>query len=348
MTKAPVAALPTKLSPQLATLATEPPSGGDWVYEIKFDGYRLLARIEQGQCRLFTRNGNDWTDKMASLATAIAEIGIKSGWLDCEAVVLSSDGMPNFNALQNAFDRYGTESIKLFVFDLPYLEGYDLRALPLRTRRAVLREQLSAVASDRIRFSEEFVAPGASVLESACKMGLEGVMAKRGDAPYVLKRTTTWLKLKCHLRQEFVVGGFSARSNAAKEVGSLLLGVYDDEGKLRSAGSVGTGWNSKAGAAMWQQLAKLEVKHCPFEAKHAPTKGRRSKRTLGGERWVTPRLVAEVRFAEWTANGSVRHASFLGLREDKEPETVRREYPVRGGARPAPAPTSKASKQNRR
>ena len=347
---APAAALPPRLSPQLATLAKEPPGSGDWIYEIKFDGYRLLARIENGQCRLFTRNGNDWTDKMTSLSVETAALGIGSGWLDCEAVVLDADGIPNFNALQNAFDRVGTERIRLFVFDLPYLNGHDLRALPLRSRRAVLKEQLTAVESDRIRFSEEFAAPGASVLESACKMGLEGVMAKRSDAPYVLKRTTTWLKLKCHQRQEFVVGGFSDRGNASSEVGSLLLGVYDDEGKLRSTGSVGTGWSVKEGAALRQQLARLEIKTSPFDAKHAPTKGRWSKRTLGSERWVKPELVAEVRYAEVTPDGSVRHASFIGLRQDKDPQTVRLESPAMVSAsasRPSPMASMRVSNPDR-
>lgn len=160
-------------------------------------------------------------------------------------------------------------------------------------------------------------------------MGLEGVMAKRQDAPYVLKRSDTWLKLKCHQRQEFVVGGFTDRGNAASEVGSLLLGVYDDDGQLRSAGSVGTGWSSADGGAMWQRLAKIETDTSPFDAKHAPTKGRWSKRRLGSERWVKPLLVAEVSFAEWTPDGSVRHASFEGLREDKPPTSVRRETPTK-------------------
>ena len=325
---APASALPARLSPQLATLASQPPKSGDWGYEIKFDGYRILARTDDTSCRLFTRNGNDWTDKMISLAAAVFDTGIRNAWLDCEAVVLGADGLPSFNALQNAFDRIGTESIKLFVFDVPYLDGKDLRSLPLRVRRAILQERLAAVPSDRVRFSEEFVAPGADVLASACKMGLEGVMAKRQDAPYAMKRTETWLKLKCHQRQEFVVGGFTDRGNAAREVGSLLLGVYDDEGRLRSAGSVGTGWNSEGGAAMWQRLIALETKTSPFDAKHAPNKGRWSKRSLGSERWVKPQLVAEVTFAEWTPDGSVRHASFEGLREDKSPIAVRRESPV--------------------
>lgn len=135
--------MPPTLSPQLATLATAPPAAGEWGYEIKFDGYRILARVEKGACRLVTRNGNDWTSKMESLAAAVTTLPMKSGWLDCEAVVLGDGGIPSFNALQNAFNRVGTESIILFVFDVPYLDGRDLRALPLKTRRVILRERLA-------------------------------------------------------------------------------------------------------------------------------------------------------------------------------------------------------------
>ena len=338
---APAAALPDKLSPQLATLASNPPTTGDWGYEIKFDGYRILARIEHGQCRLVTRNGHDWTDKMQGLATAIEALGIRSAWLDGEAVVMGADGLPSFNALQNAFDRFGTEAIRLFLFDVPYLNGKDLRSLGLRQRRWVLREQLEANRSDRIRFSEEFVAPGANVLESACKMGLEGVIAKRQDAPYVFERSDTWLKLKCHRRQEFVIGGFTDRANSSDQVGSLLLGVYDDAGRLRSVGSVGTGWDSEAGAALWRTLVALEQGTSPFDAAHAPTKGRWSKRTAGSERWVRPELVAEVAFAEWTPDASIRHASFEGLRSDKDPKTIRRETALGTATATIALPTSK-------
>ena len=257
LASAPRAALPEELSPQLATLAKAPPTVGDWGYELKFDGYRILARVEKGACRLLTRSGNDWTDKMESLAREVASLSIKSGWLDGEAVVMGPNGLPSFNDLQNAFDRVGTESIQLYLFDAPYLHGRDLRALSLRDRRAILKAALASAHSDRIRFSEDFVAPGANVLESACKMGLEGVIAKRQDAPYLHRGTETWLKLKCHHRQEFVIGGFADRSDGASQVGSLLLGVYDDEGRLRSAGTVGTGWNTQDAAAMWRTLSQL-------------------------------------------------------------------------------------------
>jgi bifunctional non-homologous end joining protein LigD len=336
---APRAALPAKLSPQLATLAAAPPKAGDWVYEIKFDGYRILGRLEDGRARLFTRNGHDWTGKMQSLAAEVEKLGIDDAWLDGEAVVMGADGLPSFNALQNAFDQAGTEAIILYVFDVPFLDGKDLRGVPLRTRRAILQARMGASVSDRVRFSEAFGADGASVLQSACKMGLEGVIAKRLDARYELRRTETWLKLKCHRRQEFVVGGFTDRAGGRQEVGSLLLGVYDDEGRLRSAGSVGTGWSAADGGALWKQLAKLEAKTSPFDAEYAPTKGRWSKRASGSERWVKPTTVAEVSFAEWTPDGSVRHASFEGLRVDKPATSIRRETAA-SVALPAPRASS--------
>jgi bifunctional non-homologous end joining protein LigD len=318
------AALPAKLSPQLATLAKTPPTVGDWLYEIKFDGYRILTRIERGKARLITRNGHDWTAKMGPLAKDLEGLGVDSAWLDGEAVVLDADGVPNFNALQNAFDSARTSSIVYFLFDAPFFEGYDLRAVPLQARRELLRKLLAEKSIERVRFSKDFPADAASVLQTACTMKLEGVIAKRKDAPYVSARTDTWLKLKCQPRQEFVIIGFNDRTNAPGEVGSLLLGYHDDNGTLRYGGSVGTGWNSATGAELHQRLRKIETT-APAVATGTITPGRWSRRGGGGERWVKPQLVAEVSFGEWTPDGKVRHASFQGLREDKPASAITRE-----------------------
>lgn len=324
--RANAAPVPASFSPQLATLASAVPTGPGWGFEIKFDGYRILARVEEGQARLFTRAGNDWTGKMPSLAAAVAQLPVGCAWLDCEAVVLDAQGRPDFNALQNAFDRAGSERIELFVFDAPYFQGDDLRALDLATRRSRLHACFTD-APGRLHFSESFDADGQSVLESACKMGLEGIMAKRLDSPYESRRTSTWLKVKCQQRQEFVVGGFTARAGTSTEVGSLLLGVYDD-GHLIYAGSVGTGWNSRTSAAILAKLLPIEVATSPFDPAHQPGRGRWSRRPAGSERWVKPTLVVEVQFAEWTPDGSVRHATFRGLRTDKAARSVQRERPV--------------------
>jgi bifunctional non-homologous end joining protein LigD len=297
------------------------------VYEIKLDGYRILGRCEGGKARLFTRNGNDWTSKMESLAREIATLPAQTAWLDGEVVVLGDNGVPSFNALQNAFDKDGTEQITYFVFDLLYLDGKDLRNLEFRERRALLEGVFAAQDHERVRLSQIFDADGASVLQSACKMGLEGVIAKRLNAPYRSARTEAWLKVKCQLRQEFVIGGFTMRSGSAQEIGSLLLGVYDDDQRLRSVGSVGTGWDSATATSILRRLEKLEVKESAFDADYAPTKGRWSRRAAGGERWVEPTTVAEVSFTEWTPDGHIRHPRFHGMREDKPATCVRRESP---------------------
>ncbi|RYF51831.1 MAG: exodeoxyribonuclease III, partial [Comamonadaceae bacterium] len=200
--------LPAKLAPQLATLVASVPEG-DWVIETKFDGYRVLARIEGDDVRIFTRNGNDWTDRLRSLADAINALGLSSGWLDGEIVVLNDAGVPDFNALQNSIDSARTRDIVMFVFDVPFLGDMDLRSTPLRARRSLLKNLFDERQSDTIRFSPAFEVAPAQLLGAACAMGLEGVIVKRADAPYVSGRTESWMKLKCQHRQEFVVLGFT-------------------------------------------------------------------------------------------------------------------------------------------
>lgn len=319
------ASMPATLEPQLATLADHVPAGGTWSFEIKFDGYRLMARLEAGQAQLLTRGGHDWAARMPGLAAAVRRLGLDGSWLDGEIVVLGANGTPDFNLLQNAFDRLRSESITYFVFDAPFLLGEDLRSEPLAVRRAKLCAALDAAgAGEEVRFSEDFPGEAASVLASACTMGLEGIMAKRADAPYTSARTATWLKLKCVRRQEFVVCGWTDRGGveSAAEVGSLLLGVHD-AGQLVYAGSVGTGWSAKAAATLKARLLPLEQKTAP--CKGPTSAGRWSRRAAGAERWTHPSLVAEVRFAEWPRGGQVRHASFVALREDKDASVVVRE-----------------------
>ena len=319
------AALPETLAPQLATLARSPPTHGDWIYEIKFDGYRLLTRFARGRPTLFTRGGHDWTRKLQPLADELATLGLASGWLDGEAVVLDDQGLPHFNLLQNALDpRRSSEAVVYYVFDAPFMNGVDLRDVALHARRALLKQVIEAHAGDKVRFSDDFPAEAAKVLETACSLKLEGVIAKRRDGAYTSARSTDWLKLKCQVRQEFVIGGFSDRSDNAKAVGALMLGYHDDQGKLQYAGRVGTGWNSDDAVELRAKLAKLVSAKSPF-----PAGTTRSTRWLtkpaAVDHWVRPKLVAEVSFAEWTPDGSVRHASYQGLREDKDAKTVKRE-----------------------
>ena len=319
------ATLPDTLSPQLATLAKSAPTHGDWLYEIKFDGYRLMTRIAKGKAAIITRGGHDWTHKMQPLAEELATLGIASGWLDGEAVVLDDKGLPHFNLLQNALDsKRSSEAIVYYVFDVPFLNGHDLREVPLHARRALLKQVIEAHGGDRVRFSDDFPANAAQVLETACSMHLEGVIAKRRDGLYTSSRSTDWLKLKCQARQEFVIGGFSDRSDNAKAVGALTLGYYDDQGVLQYAGRVGTGWSSADAVALRTRLARLMCPKSPFPA--GTTRSTRwMTRPAAEDHWVKPQLVAEISFAEWTPDGSVRHASYQGLREDKDAKSVGRE-----------------------
>ena len=327
---APKATLPPTLSPQLATLVATPPAGAGWIYEIKFDGYRLLARIDGDEVRLFTRNGNDWTSRLAGLAAAVGALGLGSGWLDGEIIVNDARGVPDFNALQNAFDGSRTDSIQYFVFDLPFHDGRDLRALPLIERRALLAALLDrAPAQERVRFSQDFDSSPKELLQNACRMHLEGVIGKRADAPYVSRRSPTWIKLKCTQRQEFVIGGWTDPKGARTGLGSLLLGIHDEAGHLRFAGGVGSGFDETSLVAVKRALAAIATESTPFVDKPRDVRGH----------WVKPRLVAEVSFGEWTPEGRVRHAVFHGLREDKPASAIGREQPA-----PTQAVTAAAKK----
>lgn len=331
------AALPAKLQPQLATLATRIPSDGNWICEIKFDGYRIMARIEAGKATLITRGGHDWSDKMPQLVREIEGFGIRSAWLDGEIVALDETGLPAFNRLQKSFDQKSSAAgIDFFLFDIPYFEGYDLRGVALIERRRLLKALLADKATDHVRYSADFEGDPAAVLQSACKMHLEGIIAKRADAPYTSRRTETWLKLKCKHRQEFVVAGYTDRSDGSAQIGSLLLGVYGDGGELVSVGNVGTGWDAAEAAELKLKLAKMERSQSPFAAGVAKP-GRWSKRIAGTERWVNPKLVAEVEYAEMTPDGQIRHASYIGLRSDKAPKTVHTEVPKSFEREPAAA-----------
>jgi bifunctional non-homologous end joining protein LigD len=328
------AKLPLTLFPQLATLVDEPPADEGWIYELKFDGYRIVARIEEGDVRLFTRNGNDWSARLKGLRDEIASLGIASAWLDGEIVVLDPRGLPDFQALQRAFDASATRGIVYFAFDLPYFGGYDLRRVPLVERRALLERVLGASPSEHVRFSQAFDAPVRKLLEGACETGLEGLVGKRADAGYTSTRTTAWVKLKCTRRQEFVVCGYTDPKGSRAGFGSLLLGVNDDQGHLRYAGSVGTGFDDALLRTLKAKLAALAADAPPFFETPRGVKGH----------WVKPRLVAEVAFTEWTGDGRIRHPTFRGLRNDKDPEAITREEPVHAPSEPRKARASARSR----
>jgi bifunctional non-homologous end joining protein LigD len=333
------AALPAELKPELATLVDEPPSDeANWIFEIKFDGYRMLARAEGGRIRLITRNGNDWTAKLRDLQQALESMELPDGWYDGEIIMPGAKGPSDFQALQGAFDSARTADIVCYLFDLPYCAGYDLREVPLLERRAVLQRIVERKPHGKVRFSEEFDAPPAQVLESACRIGLEGVIGKRRDSAYANRRSSDWIKLKCHLRQEFVIGGWTDPQGSRTGIGSLLLGVHDESGHLQYSGNVGTGFNEATLRDLRQRLDKLASGKSPF----APNSTIPKK-----PHWVKPELVCEISFGEWTRDGRIRHSVFHGLREDKKAAAVTREEarhdaPVDKPAKPATAPKKRA------
>ena len=310
--------LPATLSPQLATLVdTPPPDAQDWIFEAKFDGYRILARCDGEQVSLMTRNGNDWTAKLPKLRQALEQLGLPPGWYDGEIVVNDASGRPDFGALQRAFDAQTSSAIVYYLFDVAYFDGHDVRGQPVEARRALLQGLLEQLpASPLVRFSVALDAAPQQLLAHACRLGLEGVIGKRRGSPYVTRRSGDWIKLKCGLRQEFVIGGYTAPQGAREGIGSLLLGVHDAQGKLRYAGNVGSGFDDAALRDLRRRLDALATDASAFAGKaggvHQPI-------------WVKPQLVAEVSFAQWTRGGAVRHAVFHGLREDKKPAAIVRE-----------------------
>ncbi|MDR6853866.1 DNA ligase D [Variovorax guangxiensis] len=310
------AALPERLEPELATLASSPPPvPDDWIYELKFDGYRVLARIEGDDVRCITRNGNDWTSKLPALAKALAKLPTRSAWLDGEIVVAGKNGAPDFQALQNAFDRRATADIVYWLFDAPFLDGEDLRALPVEERRARLVQLLGKKPPAGLRLSEAFDATPRQLLASTAQLGFEGIIGKRKGSAYVSRRSPDWIKLKNQRRQEFAIGGYTAPKGSRTGFGSLLLGVYDNEGRLQYCGNVGTGFDTGRLADIKAKLDRLASDECPFEKRPAGVKAH----------WVEPKLVAEIAFGEWTRDGRVRQAVFQGLRSDKPASQIRRE-----------------------
>jgi bifunctional non-homologous end joining protein LigD len=304
------AELPQFIAPQLATLVTEPPAQGDWVYEVKHDGYRMLARVDKSSVKLFTRSGKDWTPKLPALARELGKLKLDGSWLDGEVVVQREDGRSSFQKLQNSFDAGRDADIVYYVFDAPFLKGRDLRQLPLRSRKQRLKSALRV--SPVVRFSEDLVGDGRPVLEHACDLGLEGLIGKQADAVYMSGRTRTWIKLKCRSRQDFVIVGYSAPGGSRQGFGALLVGYHDEKGKLRYAGKVGTGFDETLLRNLTRKLAALKR---PDPAVGNPPKEK-------SVTWVRPVLVAEVAFAERTDEGILRQASFMGMREDIPPKSV--------------------------
>ncbi len=311
--------LPDFVPPQLATLSDSMPQGDKWVHEVKFDGYRTQARIEVGKVKMLTRTGLNWTSKFSALAKELKKLNVQTALLDGEIVAIGETGNSSFMELQKALKDEKDEELQYYVFDILHLNGEDLMPLPLLERKERLKELLAQKKLHNIFYSEHFASDGQNFYQQACKLHLEGVISKRVDEPYRKGRGREWLKSKCHQRQEFVIGGYTLPSNGMAGIGALLLGYYED-GKLIYASKCGTGYDSETSRLLRKKLEKLEQKQCSFE--RVTPIGRR------GARWVKPILVCEIEFTEWTDEGSLRHPSFQGLREDKPAKSVKRDHAI--------------------
>ena len=312
--------IPSYLSPQLATLAKEAPDG-DWLWEMKFDGYRIMTRIKDKEIHFFSRNGHDWTERFPAQMEAIKALDLTDSWLDGEVVVLNENGLPSFQLLQNAFEAGLNHRIIYYLFDAPFLNGIDMRKKPVEERRSELEKILVNNGDSPVRFSPAFMADKRNIIESACALSLEGVIGKRMGSTYTSQRSADWIKLKCRLRQEFVIVGYTEPKGSRSGFGALLLGVYKDNKSedLLYAGRVGTGFDSNRLQDIYKKLRSLERSKSPLSSKLSGPQAR-------GVQWVEPTLVCEVEFAEWTSEGILRQASFIALRTDKPARDIVREY----------------------
>jgi bifunctional non-homologous end joining protein LigD len=312
--------LPAFVSPQLASPHDKPPDSDNYVHEVKFDGYRIQARLEDGDVKLLTRKSLNWAHKFQPVADAVAELGAESALIDGE-IVVEVNGISDFSALQEALKEGGSNRFVYYVFDLLHLDGADLTGLPLTERKAALKVLLGG--RDRngiIRFSEHFEETGTQMLEHARALHLEGIISKRRDAPYRSGRDDAWIKSKVGANQEFVVVGYKDAAHLKGAIGALILG-YNEKGKLRYAGRSGTGYTAQIARDLYRKLQPLRRDTPAFGKVPEEERGRKPH-------WVEPKLIAEVTFAGFTAQGHVRHAAFKGLREDKPAREIVRETPM--------------------
>ncbi|MGA7486495.1 MAG: DNA ligase D [Xanthobacteraceae bacterium] len=315
------APLPDFVPPSLATLRAAAPAADGWVHEIKFDGYRVQARLDHGDVRLLTRKGLDWTGKFPNLAAAVAGLPARTALIEGEVVVEDEHGVSSFSGLQAALKAGARDRFIYYVFDLLHLDGRDLTDLPLIERKAELARLVGKARGGPVVYSEHFEGSGEMVLRHACQMSLEGIVSKRRDATYNSGRSDAFIKVKCANAQEFVVGGYSPSAVQPRAIGALVAGFYD-RGRLLYVGRIGTGYTRAVARDLWKRLHPLEIEAPPFD-QIPPEEARRHD-----VRWVEPKIVIEAQFRGWTADTLVRQAAFKGVREDKPPREVVREMPA--------------------
>jgi bifunctional non-homologous end joining protein LigD len=308
--------MPAVIELQLATLHKSPPAGPGWLQEIKLDGYRMLCRIDGGKVRLITRGQLDWTNRLTHLATDLLKLPVKSAWLDGEVVALKADGVSDFSTLQSAFREKATSQLTYSVFDLLYVDGYDVRPCPLVERKRLLAAILVRPPA-RVQYVEHVDGRGAEFFEQCRNMGLEGMVCKRGERGHRPGRGDDWIKVKCNRSEDFVICGYIDPSSRRSGLGSLILGTYGPDGTLFYEGSVGSGISVKAEAELLLKLARLSAIKAPFGK--APSNGRQRMH------WVRPELVARVEFRERSSDGLLRHPTYQGLRVDVSPSSIVRE-----------------------
>ncbi|MBX4892839.1 DNA ligase D [Rhizobium bangladeshense] len=310
-------AMPDFIEPALARLKPKPPAGDRWIHEIKFDGYRLQVRIENGEVRMLTRSGLDWTEKFGSdVLEAFAALPVQSAVIDGEIVVERDSGASDFSALQHDLSEGRDDRFVFYAFDLLHLDGYNLVNAALLDRKQLL-ESLLPGDNDKLRYSGHFNESGGLVLDHACRLSLEGVISKLRDSKYTSGRKGDWIKSKCSHRQEFVIGGYVPSTSMKNAIGSLAMGYYQG-GELKHVGRVGTGYTAATAQMLYEKLSRLTQNENSFDDKLTSEERR-------GLIYVKPQLVGEVEFRAWSADGNLRHAAFRGLREDKPAKDVTRE-----------------------
>ncbi len=311
--------MPQHVEVELATLADRPPDGDAWLSEIKLDGYRIVCHVDNGKAALLSRRRQDWTSRFPDVAQDAAELPVSQAILDGEVVVYLPDGRSSFQALQNTMNEEHAGRLTYVVFDLLYLDGYDLREAALEDRKRILAEIVKPSTNRSLEYLEHVIGDAEPFYRECCKHGLEGAISKLRRQPYRGGRGADWLKSKCLLRQEFVIGGYTDSNSKRRPFGALLVGYHDKAGKLVYAGRVGTGWQDRTMVELSKQLRPLTQKVSPFGAGIAHRNGK--------THWVRPELVAEIAFTQWTRDGRLRQPSFQGLREDKRPAEVTPETP---------------------